>query len=84
MSNIKKVIISGDDFDKLYGAFEKIKFRADTYVPTKAELKGMVQDLETYAVFLMWLDDTGEVTEENEEMHTIISSIVKDYIIIGD
>lgn len=81
MNECEKVYIKGKDFDSLYEAFENV-IPAYTYTPTIDELKIMVKDLKKYAVFLMWIEDTGETTADNEEVHSIISAIIKKYIVI--
>ncbi len=81
---LKKIVIKGSDFDKLYEVFDDMDFRAYEYVPTIEELKYMIQDLVNYGVFLLWLDDTGDITEENEAAHELISDVIKHFIIIDN
>ena len=82
--NIKKVMIKGTELDKLYETFENIDFRAGEYVPEPEQLQLMVQNLTQYGIFLMWIDDTGDITAENQDMHDIISSVIKKYIVIDN
>lgn len=82
MKQIKKVKIKGSDLDILYEAFDNMERRADYYTPTIDELKQMIMNLKKYALFLMWINETGEINEENEEQHAIIEQIIKQYIII--
>ena len=79
---IKKVTIKCADIDKIYDEFTAIDFKAEDYVPTVEELKSMVLNLKEWAIFLLWINDTGEITEENSEEHAIIEQIIKEYIII--
>lgn len=83
MNDIEEVYLKGKDFDLLYETFVNVT-PAYTYVPTIDELKFMVKDLKKYAVFLLWIEDTGEITADNEEIHNIISEIIKKYIIVKD
>lgn len=82
--NIKKVMIKGTELDKLYETFENIDFRAGEYVPEPEQLQLMVQNLTQYGIFLMWIDDTGDITAENQDIHDIISSVIKKYIVIDN
>ena len=79
---IKKVTIKCADIDKIYDEFTAMDFKAEYYVPTVEELKSMVLNLKEWAIFLLWINDTGEITEENSEEHAIIEQIIKEYIII--
>lgn len=79
---IKKVTIKGEDIDRIYDEFTAMDFRAEYYVPTAEELKTMVLNLKEWALFLLWINDTGEITEENANEHAIIEQIIKEYIII--
>ncbi len=78
MMELKKAYIKNKDFGKFYDFCDSTKFRAGEYVPTKAELKKMLDNIQEYILFLMWIDDTGEVTSENEDEHLIISKILKE------
>lgn len=86
MNQIKKVIIKGSDLDRLYEAFDEMKDneRAMLYTPSILELQKMVIQLDKYAIFLLWINETGEVNEENEDQHSIIEQIIKQYVIIDN
>lgn len=82
MNQIKKVMIKGSDMDKLYEAFDKMEHSPEDYTPSIKELKKMVLELPKYAIFLMWLNESGERTNENEQQHDIIEHIIRNYIVI--
>ena len=63
MNDIEEVYLKGKDFDLLYETFVNVT-PAYTYVPTIDELKFMVKDLKKYAVFLLWIEDTGEIMKK--------------------
>ena len=42
----------------------------------------MVKDLKKYAVFLLYIDDKGEVTDVNRDIHEIISEVIRQFIVI--
>ena len=81
-NSINKVKIKSSDLDNLYEAFDNIETEIGAYVPTQIELKKMVKDLKKYAVFLLYIDDKGEVTDENRDIHEIISEVIHQFIVI--
>ena len=67
--------------DKTFAIIDKMNFPAFEYCPTIEELKLIVQNPEKYAPFLMWIDETGYDTEENQEARAIIRAYLNNYVL---
>lgn len=70
--------------DKIYDTFDVMDYTAEDYVPTQEELVEMCKDIGTYMPFLLWIEETGEDTEENVEIRSIIRSVIKRQLAIID
>lgn len=66
-----------NDFDRYLDVFQKMNFKAMDYAPSKKELlEEIFPNLSKYIVLLMWIDETGEETEENAESRALIRKVL--------
>lgn len=75
--------ISRGDISKFSKVFNMGKIRADTYCPTKEECLEIIdKDLDKYLPFLLWIDQTGFSTPENEENREYLRSYLYSKMLI--
>lgn len=71
------VRMSFDSYDRFTELFNRMEYRADEYTPTIDELEGPItRHFPKYALFLMWIDETGVVTPENAWPRRIIRGLL--------
>ena len=73
---MQAVKCTADILNQMYDTFDAMDYKADDYVPTEDELKEICENLPEYMPFLLWIEETGETTEENETIRSIIKSII--------
>lgn len=72
-----KIRCSYDDYDKYVELFHKMNYKANDYVPEyKDFINVILPKLPEYIIMLMWIDETGENTEENIEIRKMIRQIL--------
>ena len=70
---MKKIVCTYDDYDKFLEVFQKMNFKALDYAPTKSEMiNTIIPNIENYLLFLLWIDETGNTTEDNKEVRDLI------------
>lgn len=82
---IRKVSCSQDDLEKFYRAFEEMDFLPYTYTPSMEELQGEIREnIGQYVPFLLWIDEMGIITKENELEHSEIRNMLKECLVITE
>ena len=80
---IRKIHCTYADMEKYYTAFENISFLPYDFTPTMDQLENEIcPNIEQYVVFLLWIDEMGVRTQENELEHNEISNILKHCLIL--
>lgn len=77
------LLITYNEMDKIYDTIDQMLFKAKDYVPTMDELQEMENDIQKYYRFMLWLDETGEDTDENFYERAELRRIIKDNIGFG-
>ena len=57
---------------------------AEEYVPSEEDFVEICENLNEYMLFLIWIDETGVSTEDNQEMRKRINRLIKDYLVIKE
>lgn len=71
------VRMSFDSYDRFTELFNRMEYRADEYTPTIDELEGPITCyFPKYALFLMWIDETGVTTPDNAWPRRIIRGLL--------
>lgn len=74
-----RITISEEDFEKYCEVFDRMKWQAKEYAPTVEEIqKEILPNMKQYALFLIWIDCTGEETPANKESREWIREILKE------
>ena len=82
---MRKFKISFDDMNKYCELFTQMKSpSAGEYVPSEEELDSIIPRLDgALILFLLWIDETGIITDENKEMHKKIRDLLNECLIIS-
>ncbi len=70
------IIISYDDFDTLCEKIADMDMKAEEYMPEEEEFEEIEKNFPEFFKLLIWIDSTGEVTEDNKEMRRKIKDII--------
>lgn len=87
--NTPMVKISYDQYDEILMVFDTMMFKAHEFTPMFSDLYKIKEDFENglgteHVLFLLWIEETGNETEENKKERHFLKSIIKEHIEITD
>ena len=74
------ISISYDDFDLLCDKIGELDMKADEYMPEPEEFREIENNFAEFFKLLLWIDATGDATEENKETRRRIKNIINNNI----
>ncbi len=80
-----KIYCTFSDYEKFCEVFEAMYYKANCYVPTMEEITERIQgNEEEYILYLLWILETGEETEDNRECRQKIRELVNKHFSLVD
>ncbi len=78
---MKKFTCSFQQFDEFCETMQRIDYHAGPYAPTVRELIERVEpEIETFIMFLLWVNETGFETDENRMPRRMIGEMLRTHI----
>lgn len=81
---MKKIVCTEEQYNSIYDRIDQMDVLAEEYVPSEEDLVEICENLNEYMLFLIWIDETGVSTEDNQEMRKRINRLIKDYLVIKE
>ena len=81
---MKKIVCTEEQYNSIYDRIDQMDVSAEEYVPSEEDFVEICENLNEYMLFLIWIDETGVSTEDNQEMRKRINRLIKDYLVIKE
>ena len=81
---MNKIICTEEQYNSIYDRIDQMDVMADEYVPSEKDFIEICENLDIYMLFLIWIDETGYETEENEKMRKRINHLIRNNLIIKE
>lgn len=81
---MKKIVCTEEQYNSIYDRIDQMDVLAEEYVPSEEDFGEICENLNEYMLFLIWIDETGVSTEDNQEMRKRINRLIKDYLVIKE
>lgn len=81
---MKKIVCTEEQYNSIYDRIDQMDVLAEEYVPSEEDFVEICEYLNEYMLFLIWIDETGVSTEDNQEMRKRINRLIKDYLVIKE
>lgn len=81
---MKKILCTEEQYNSIYDRIDQMDVLAEEYVPSEEDFVEICENLNEYMLFLIWIDETGVSTEDNQEMRKRINRLIKDYLVIKE
>lgn len=81
---MKKIVCTEEQYNSIYERIDQMDVLAEEYVPSEEDFVEICENLNEYMLFLIWIDETGVSTEDNQEMRKRINRLIKDYLVIKE
>lgn len=81
---MKKIVCTEEQYNSIYDRIDQMDVLAEEYVPSEEDFVEICENLNEYMLFLIWIDETGVSTEDNQEMRKRINRLIKDYLVIKE
>ena len=81
---MKKIVCTEEQYNSIYDRIDQMDVLAEEYVPSEEDFVEICENLNEYMLFLIWIDETGVSTEDNQEMRKPINRLIKDYLVIKE
>lgn len=81
---MQKILCTDKQYNSIYDRIDQMDVYADDYVPSEEDFKEICENLNDYMLFLIWIDETGISTNENEGMRKRINRLIKEHLIIKE
>lgn len=81
---MKKIVCTEEQYNSIYDRIDQMDVLAEEYVPLEEDFVEICENLNEYMLFLIWIDETGVSTEDNQEMRKRINRLIKDYLVIKE
>lgn len=81
---MKKIVCTEEQYNSIYDRIDQMDVLAEEYVPSEEDFVEICENLNQYMLFLIWIDETGVSTEDNQEMRKRINRLIKDYLVIKE
>lgn len=80
----EKIVCTEEQYNSIYDRIDQMDVLAEEYVPSEEDFVEICENLNEYMLFLIWIDETGVSTEDNQEMRKRINRLIKDYLVIKE
>lgn len=81
---MKKIVCTEEQYNSIYDRIDQMDVLAEEYVPSEEDFVEICENLNEYMLFLIWIDETGVSTEDNQEMRKRINRLIKDCLVIKE
>ena len=81
---MKKIVCTEEQYNSIYDRIDQMDVLAEEYVPSEEDFVEICENLNEYMLFLIWIDESGVSTEDNQEMRKRINRLIKDYLVIKE
>ena len=81
---MKKIVCTEEQYNSIYDRIDQMDVLAEEYVPSEEDFVEICENLNEYMLFLIWIDETGVSTEDNQEMRKRMNRLIKDYLVIKE
>lgn len=81
---MKKIVCTEEQYNSIYDRIDQMDVLAEEYVPSEEDFVEICENLNEYMLFLIWIDETGVSTEDNQKMRKRINRLIKDYLVIKE
>ena len=81
---MKKIVCTEEQYNSIYDRIDQMDVLAEEYVPSEEDFVEICENHNEYMLFLIWIDETGVSTEDNQEMRKRINRLIKDYLVIKE
>lgn len=81
---MKKIVCTEEQYNSIYDRIDQMDVLAEEYVPSEEDFVEICENLNEYMLFLIWIDETGVSTEDNQGMRKRINRLIKDYLVIKE
>lgn len=79
------IYMSFDEFCNICEQIDAMERKAESYCPTEDDIIfRMLDNLDVYIEFLIWVQETGFTTPENEKDRKYLNKFLEEYLVITD